>query len=62
MQLVAAMVYMHEGDTKEALRCVHLGTTMEHLALTVQIFLKMDRLDLALKTVSEMERKKGEGE
>ena len=56
------MVYMHEGDTKEALRCVHLGTTMEHLALTVQIFLKMDRLDLALKTVSEMERKKVEGE
>lgn len=51
LQLIAAMVYMHEGDTKEALRCVHLGTTMEHLALTVQIFLKMDRLDLALKTV-----------
>jgi hypothetical protein len=49
------MVFMHEGDAKEALRCVHLGATMEHLALTVQIFLKMDRLDLALKTVRRLE-------
>lgn len=55
LQLVAAMVFLHEGDTKEALRCVHLGTTMEHLALTVQVFLKMDRLDLATKTVRQMQ-------
>lgn len=55
LQLVAAMVYLHQGDAKEALRCVHLGATMEHLALTVQIFLQMDRLDLALKTVRQMQ-------
>jgi hypothetical protein len=79
LQLIAAMIFLHEDNTKvslgpktlffikfnrqpqatvlnllfdstqEALRCVHLGATMEHLALTVQIFLKMDRPDLALK-------------
>lgn len=56
LQLMAAMIFLHEDNTKEALRCVHLGATMEHLALTVQIFLKMDRPDLALKTVKVMQQ------
>jgi len=56
LQLVAAMIFLHEDNTKEALRCVHLGVTMEHLALTVQIFLKMDRPDLAQKTVKTMQQ------
>lgn len=55
LQLVAGMVFLHEDNCKEALRCVHLGATMEHLALTVQIFLKMDRPDLATKTVKTMQ-------
>jgi len=54
-QLVAAQTFLSHGDmTKEALQCVHLGTTMEHLALTVQIYLRMDRIDLAKKTLNAM--------
>ena len=48
VQLTACHVFLLHGDmTREALQCVHLGTTMEHLATCLQIFLKMDRLDLA---------------
>lgn len=57
-QLVAAQTFLSHGEmTKEALQCVHLGTTMEHLALSVQIYIRMDRLDLALKTLASMKKK-----
>ncbi len=56
-QLVAAQTFLSHGEmTKEALSCVHLGTTMEHLALTVQIYIRMDRLDLAKKTLTSMKQ------
>jgi tetratricopeptide (TPR) repeat protein len=42
--------------TKEALQAVHAGTTMEHLALSVQIYLRMDRLDLALGSLMKMKQ------
>mmetsp|Transcript_22056 Transcript_22056/g.25098 ORF Transcript_22056/g.25098 Transcript_22056/m.25098 type:complete len:179 (+) Transcript_22056:298-834(+) len=42
--------------TKEALSCVHQGTSMEHLAITIQIYLRMDRIDLAKQTLSTMKR------
>lgn len=54
-QLIAAQTFLSHGEmTKEALQCVHLGTTMEHLALTVQIYLRMDRIDLAKQTLNAM--------
>ena len=46
-QLYAAQLFMKYGMTREALKCVHLGTTMEHLAACVHIYIKLDRLDLA---------------
>lgn len=46
-QLTAAQVLLSVGQTKEAMNLVHLGATMEHIALALQIFLKIDRLDLA---------------
>ena len=52
VQLTAAQVLLHAGQTKEALQCVHLGTTMEHIGLVLQIYLKMDRLDLAKQQLS----------
>mmetsp|Transcript_22390 Transcript_22390/g.28253 ORF Transcript_22390/g.28253 Transcript_22390/m.28253 type:complete len:305 (-) Transcript_22390:180-1094(-) len=56
-QLVAAQTFLSHGEmTKEALSCVHLGTTMEHLALTVQIYIRMDRIDLAKKTLASMKQ------
>lgn len=47
LQLTASQVLLAVGQTKEALQCVHLGATMAHIAMTLQIYLKLDRLDLA---------------
>mmetsp|Transcript_48209 Transcript_48209/g.89371 ORF Transcript_48209/g.89371 Transcript_48209/m.89371 type:complete len:302 (-) Transcript_48209:1270-2175(-) len=47
LQLTAAHVFLQHGMTREALQCVHLGTTMEHIALSLQIYLRIDRIDLA---------------
>jgi len=48
LQLTACNVFLLHGEmTKEALQCVHLGLTMEHLAVCLQIYIKIDRLDLA---------------
>merc|ERR1719221_1658440 len=46
-QLYAAHVFLDAGLTKEALQCVHIGMNMEQIALSLQIYLKIDRLDLA---------------
>ena len=37
---------------REALHCVHMGLTMEHLAMCVQIYIKIDRLDLARESLN----------
>jgi Tfp pilus assembly protein PilF len=47
LQLAACHVYMAANQLREALQCVHMGLTMEHLAMCVQIYIKIDRLDLA---------------
>jgi len=56
VQLTAAMIFMYEDNYKEALRCIHLGATMEHLAFLVQIYLKMSRADLANKQLRTMQQ------
>lgn len=57
-QLVAAQTFLGQGEmTKEALHCVYQGATMEHLAMCCQIYLKMDRLDLAQQTLRKMKQK-----
>ena len=57
-QLIASQTFLSHGEmTKEALQCVHQGATMEHLALATQIYLRMDRLDLAKKTLGVMKQK-----
>jgi coatomer protein complex subunit epsilon len=47
LQLAACHVYLAANMLREALQCVHMGLTMEHLAMCVQIYIKIDRLDLA---------------
>ena len=57
VQLIAAQTFLAHGEmTKEALACVHLGSTMEHLALCTQIYIRMERLDLAKKTLEIMKK------
>jgi len=47
LQLTASHVFLAANMLREALQCVHLGLTMEHLAMCIQIYIKIDRLDLA---------------
>ena len=37
---------------REALQCIHMGLTMEHLAMCIQISIKIDRLDLARESLN----------
>jgi coatomer protein complex subunit epsilon len=48
-QLIATHVFLKAGMKKEALQCVHQGDTLEQLAVTLQLYLQLDRLDLAKK-------------
>jgi coatomer subunit epsilon len=56
VQVYAASVLLAAGQTKEALTLVHTGSSMEQIALCLQIYLKMDRLDLAQQQFNLMKR------
>ncbi|KIM23077.1 hypothetical protein M408DRAFT_332551 [Serendipita vermifera MAFF 305830] len=48
----AAVAFVHEGENEEALETLEAGTSthnLEGIALTVQLYLSMNRLDLAQK-------------
>jgi len=47
LQLTACHIFLQANLIREALQCVHHGLTMEHLAMCLQIYIKIDRLDLA---------------
>jgi coatomer protein complex subunit epsilon len=52
---VAATVYFHTGDTDSALRCLYQSPALECAALSTQIYISMDRLDLAKKEITRMQ-------
>jgi coatomer protein complex subunit epsilon len=54
LQIVASLMYGNEGDFKSALAAVRNGTTLEQQAVTVQLMLRLDRLDLAKKLTAKM--------
>lgn len=56
-KIVAATIYYHENNLESALRVLHKADNLECSALSVQIYLKMDRLDLATKEVKIMQEK-----
>lgn len=51
-QLTAAHVFLAQGMKKEALQCVHQGKTLEQIACTLQIYIQLDRIDLAQKQLA----------
>jgi len=51
----AAVIYCHEQDYKEALKYVHHTTLLSTMYLVVQIYIGMNRLDLAKKQLSLMQ-------
>ena len=56
VQLTAANVFLQADMKKEALQCVHQGLTMEQTALCVQIYILLDRLDLARQTLQKLRK------
>jgi len=56
LQTIAGIIFCREGNFKEALQAARRCTTIEMQALTVQIYLKMDRIDLAEKQLRQMQQ------
>ena len=52
LQLTACHIFLGANLTREALQCVYMGLTMEHLSMCVQIYMKIDRLDLAEESLN----------
>ncbi|KAK9810168.1 hypothetical protein WJX72_005996 [[Myrmecia] bisecta] len=52
--LIAGIIYTHEGNYVEALKACHTGISLEILALSVQLYLKIDRIEQAEKTLKGM--------
>ena len=55
VRLVSAQIYLEDGNYKEALKLVHDGDTLEMMALCVNIYLAMNRIDLAEKQLKAMQ-------
>ncbi|XP_046854131.1 coatomer subunit epsilon-like [Xenia sp. Carnegie-2017] len=53
--LMAAIIYSHEQNYESALRCLHASEALESSALTIQLYLSMDRIDLAKKELKRMQ-------
>lgn len=51
-QVTAAQVFLMAGMKKEALQCVHQGRSLEQISLALQIYLQLDRIDLAQKQLA----------
>eukprot|EP01112_Ceratiomyxa_fruticulosa_P005006 TRINITY_DN15569_c0_g1_i1.p1 TRINITY_DN15569_c0_g1~~TRINITY_DN15569_c0_g1_i1.p1 ORF type:complete len:295 (+),score=68.67 TRINITY_DN15569_c0_g1_i1:763-1647(+) len=54
VQIISGLVYSHELTFDEALRVLHQNNTLEGHALTTQILIRIDRLDLAEKELAVM--------
>lgn len=55
MRFLVAQVYFLAGNSREALKLVQAATDLDARALQVQIFLEMNRLDLAQKALKAMQ-------
>lgn len=53
--IMAATIYSHEQNYEAALRALHMSESLACSALTLQIYLKMDRVDLAKKELKKMQ-------
>jgi coatomer protein complex subunit epsilon len=60
LQLTMATLLALDGpqgaDLKAAVKCIHTAQTMEHQVMLVQLYLRMDRVDIAQKQVMKMKQ------
>lgn len=54
--LIAGIIYMQEGKLSDALSALHKGNSLEHMLTIVQLYARVNRLDLALKQLQDMKR------
>jgi coatomer protein complex subunit epsilon len=55
LQVIAATIFYLEESFEEALRCVHGSNSIEGLSFLIQIYLKINRLDLAEKELKSLQ-------
>lgn len=55
--LVAATIFIQEGNLDGAYRYLHASESLEAMAFMVDILLSLDRVDLASKKLKEMQEK-----
>jgi len=56
LQIVAATIYTEQGNYEDALRCIYTSPTLESLAFIVQLYLRINRLDLAEKELEKLQK------
>ncbi|EDQ89865.1 uncharacterized protein MONBRDRAFT_18975 [Monosiga brevicollis MX1] len=54
--LVLGTIFSQDGQQEQALKCLHGVEAVEAMALYIQILLQMNRLDLAKKKLSELQK------
>eukprot|EP00298_Acanthocystis_sp_HF-20_P005514 c15660_g1_i1.p1 GENE.c15660_g1_i1~~c15660_g1_i1.p1 ORF type:complete len:298 (+),score=96.58 c15660_g1_i1:61-954(+) len=54
VRLVAATIFLQLGDKNEALKSLQNSSTLENLSLSAQIFISMNRIDLASAAYKQM--------
>ena len=57
LSIVAAILYMMDDNVKEAVKSLRNARSMEQHALLIQLYLRMDRLDLAQKELKVLKGK-----
>ncbi|XP_076800977.1 coatomer subunit epsilon-like [Clavelina lepadiformis] len=55
LPLMAASIYYHEGNYDAALRVLHSTESLEASALAIQVFITINRVDLAKKELKRMQ-------
>jgi coatomer protein complex subunit epsilon len=60
VQALAAIVYIHESKPHAALRALRSFSTLESLALSIQVYLRIDRVDLAEKQLRVLQERDDE--
>lgn len=54
VMIIAASIHVHEDNFKEAFKIIQNGSNLEQYALLVQLYLRIDRIDLAEKQLKIM--------